>query len=353
MERTCGMLLKSDEIKKNMMDEESKILFDARMEYMRTGDADKFYNISDPLGKGWYCPELDTVLRKSDSEGIIIFGCGHDGIRNKRIMENCNYHPKFFVDSDSAKSGTMVDGIAVISVEELSQKYKEYLVVLGSARYAEEMHQSLLSKKFPEDKILRPQYGILIALCGNQYFDVFSVGEKEIFIDGGGYNGDTSLGFIDWTDGDYSKICVFEPFGEMFQYIKKRVKEKNLERIELYNNALWSRKESLHFLENDSGSHVVETGKVAIEGISLDEIVKEEKVTFIKMDIEGSELDALKGAQNVIKKNKPKLAICIYHKPEDILEIPAYILKLVPEYKFYIRHYTSCMWETVLYAEVL
>lgn len=68
------------------------------------------------------------------------------------------------------------------------------------------------------------------------------------------------------------------------------------------------------------------------------------------MDIEGSELKALKGAEKTIRENKPRLAICIYHKRMDLIEIAAYLLKLVPEYRFYIRHYWSNMWETVLYA---
>lgn len=112
------------------------------------------------------------------------------------------------------------------------------------------------------------------------------------------------------------------------------------------------KKKIFFFAEAEAGSHAAAEGEVVVKGISLDEIVKDEKVSYIKMDIEGSELNALKGAKNVIKRDRPRLAICIYHKPEDILELPLYILDLVPEYKFYIRHYCSCMWETVLYAEI-
>jgi len=76
----------------------------------------------------------------------------------------------------------------------------------------------------------------------------------------------------------------------------------------------------------------------------------DEKATFIKMDIEGSELEALKGAQNQIKVNKPKLAICVYHKETDLITIPQFILSLNPDYKLYLRHYGNFSTELVLYA---
>ena len=79
-------------------------------------------------------------------------------------------------------------------------------------------------------------------------------------------------------------------------------------------------------------------------------IIKDDKITFLKMDIEGSELKALHGARKIIQRDKPKLAICVYHKPEDIIEIPLYINSLVPEYKFYMRHYGYTPANTVLYA---
>ena len=75
-----------------------------------------------------------------------------------------------------------------------------------------------------------------------------------------------------------------------------------------------------------------------------------EPISFMKMDIEGAELRALHGAEKQIRTNRPKLAVCVYHKNEDILEIWNYLRELVPEYRFYLRHHTTAGAETVLYA---
>lgn len=88
-----------------------------------------------------------------------------------------------------------------------------------------------------------------------------------------------------------------------------------------------------------------------IEVIQLDEFLKGERITFVKMDIEGAEYDALKGAAQIIKEQKPKLAISIYHTPNDIIKIPELLLELRPDYKFYIRHYSLLPNEIILYAE--
>ena len=83
---------------------------------------------------------------------------------------------------------------------------------------------------------------------------------------------------------------------------------------------------------------------------SIDNITAGDKVSFIKMDIEGAELDALKGAEQTIKKVHPKLAISAYHKFEDLLEIPQFIQVIDSSYKFYLRRHSHLVHELVLYA---
>lgn len=84
--------------------------------------------------------------------------------------------------------------------------------------------------------------------------------------------------------------------------------------------------------------------------VSIDEILMGKQVTFIKLDVEGSEMAALEGASESIRRWKPKLAVSVYHKPEDLWTLASYIIELNPNYNLYLRHYTTCNYETVLYA---
>lgn len=138
-----------------------------------------------------------------------------------------------------------------------------------------------------------------------------------------------------------------------------------MECAEIIQAGLWSENTSLNFeaLGNGSShfSQYSSLGDMAsclreegmqveqVRAVSLDSYI-EEAVSFIKLDVEGAELETLKGAKNILLRNKPKLAICIYHKKEDLYEIPYYLKRLVPEYKLYIRHYSNFAHETVLYA---
>ncbi|MDC0933867.1 FkbM family methyltransferase, partial [Arcobacteraceae bacterium] len=86
----------------------------------------------------------------------------------------------------------------------------------------------------------------------------------------------------------------------------------------------------------------------ALQIDTLDNILSD-KIDFIKMDIEGAEQDAIEGASDIIKKDSPILAICIYHKAEDWYKVPQKVLNINPNYKIYLRHYMEGIFETVMY----
>ncbi len=188
---------------------------------------------------------------------------------------------------------------------------------------------------------------------GSEYFidDFFDKENQEVFVDGGAYDGDTIEEFIEWTKNNYKKIYSFEPQKDKAEIIRNKLWRYD-GKVELFEKGLYDSATEIAFCD---GNEVL-SGKIGEEGasskvhtIDIDSVVYE-KVTFIKMDIEGAELKALEGAIQTIQKNKPKLAICIYHKPEDMWQIPRYIDSLVPEYKFYIRHFGMRYAGTILYC---
>ncbi len=186
----------------------------------------------------------------------------------------------------------------------------------------------------------------------NQYFenDYYSIHSKEVFVDVGAFDGDSINNFIRFTGNEYSGIIGIEP--DTISYYKLKKTTEKYHDCTIIKCATGDHNSVAKFdSKGVLGSSFGECGD-EIEIKKLDDILADIHPTLIKMDIEGAELDTLRGAAEVIKRDKPKLAVCIYHKPEDIIEIPKYIHSLVPEYKFKVRQHTNTMLETVLYAEI-
>ena len=199
----------------------------------------------------------------------------------------------------------------------------------------------------------------------NQYFDpdIISYCDNEVFLDVGSLDFTTSINFIQRAGMDNIKrIYVFEPNPKMQQRINENIEASGIERskivvqlLGLYNTnntVSFDIQRPSYYINNNSDSDIPPTVSESIKVISLDELDIQEKITFIKLDIEGAELNALKGALNTIKKDKPKLAISVYHKPTDMILIPYFIKSISPEYKLYLRHYSSTPTETILYAVI-
>lgn len=189
-----------------------------------------------------------------------------------------------------------------------------------------------------------------------QYFpgmEILTLSPGEIFIDAGAWNGETSEAFSKWC-GDYSKIYLMEPDVLMFQIAKEYINLKEVDHVICINKGAYSHTTEIGFMNiaESGSSNISENGTEKIQTISIDEMLAGDKATYIKMDIEGAEMAALEGAEKTIEKYKPKLAISIYHKEDDLWKIPFYIKKKYPWYRLFIRHYTSFTTETVLYATV-
>lgn len=180
-----------------------------------------------------------------------------------------------------------------------------------------------------------------------QYFEDFLNldADGETFIDVGCYNGFTSLEFIKRAP-NYSAIHVFEPESDNYQNCLSSLSDhKN---VHFHNFGLSRNKATLKLDAQGSGSRVSEDGTVSISVDKLDDVLSDAP-TFIKMDIEGEEMAAIEGARNTIIKHHPRLAISVYHKPGDFWQIPKLVLSMRDDYDIYMRHYTECIYETVMF----
>ncbi len=182
----------------------------------------------------------------------------------------------------------------------------------------------------------------------DQYFEDFMAFKNEVFVDAGGFDGDTTEEFVKRYP-DYEKIFFFEPSEKNLTAAKHRL--IGLRDIDFRSLGLSDVEGTLHFnADAGSASSIDKDGKGdKISVVTLDNELAEESISFIKMDLEGWEMNALRGAASTISINKPKLAIAVYHSAKDFREIPQYLLSINPEYKIYLRHYTQGWSETVMY----
>lgn len=186
-----------------------------------------------------------------------------------------------------------------------------------------------------------------------QYFDksIVSCGKDEVFVDCGGFTGDTTEEFIRQF-GRYKQIYVYEPSQDNIETCRKNLLK--YKRVTVRPCGVGEKPNILAMESGGSSSTFMTEQKMldsqGIPIVSLDEDIRE-TITFLKMDIEGFEIPALLGAKRHIRDDFPKLAICTYHIVSDLWEIPRLIDAIRPGYQFYLRHYDFPQnWETVLYA---
>lgn len=183
-----------------------------------------------------------------------------------------------------------------------------------------------------------------------QYFEDFIHFESDhpVFIDVGGFDGFTSSEFIR-KFASYGHVEIIEPEASNFEMCKAAF--KNNPKVTVHNIGLGQKSESLRISSGGSASKVGPAGDQVIQIKTLDSLVKEQQHApdFMKMDIEGYELQALMGSAETIKTHKPTLAISIYHHPNHFWQVPELILNIQDDYSVYLRHYTETIYESVMY----
>ncbi len=175
------------------------------------------------------------------------------------------------------------------------------------------------------------------------------------FVNCGAYDGDT-LRLLNETCGKVDNIVCFEPEPQIYKrlvdYLEKHKSElaKNIVALPC---AVYSQEARMRFASGSGlGSRISADGDSTVQGVALDHVLPGFNPTFICMDVEGVEPEVLKGAEGLIRKNCPDLAICVYHAPHHLWEIPLWLQSLELGYRFYLRNYTTFTNETVLYASI-
>lgn len=337
---------------------------------------------------------IDSI---KDKKSIAIFGAGLLGGYFVDLLKKYNMDDriKCFADNDKIKQGQKKCEIDIISPKELSEIYKEESIhvvvtaqpieiknqlcslgidkndidlkgahiahITGSFKnktpyqvfmeniekfeqtynyfddYSKDIYIRIINTELDLDNSYL--YGLHDA-AEEQYFDsqLIKLNDKEVFVDGGAYIGDTMSVFMEKVNHKYKKYIAFEAEENNFIKLKNIVKNDNLKNVEIYQKAIWSKKEQLHFSGSATSGKVDETG-VTVQADSIDNILDGGGCTFIKMDIEGAEEQALIGAKNTIEKYQPTLAICIYHRFKDFFKLPILIKEFNGEYDLHLRHY--------------
>lgn len=180
-------------------------------------------------------------------------------------------------------------------------------------------------------------------------WETLALSKDDIVIDGGAYIGDSVLEMKEYLGGLPKKVFAFEPDKNNASKIISNFSDKEMKQIFIISAGLYCSDGTMNFAASGTlGSEISENAVDTVMVQALDTHSEYNSATIIKMDIEGSELEALRGGDNLIRKNRPNLAICIYHRNNDLIDIYKFLKKY--EYHFYLRQHSASVEETVLYA---
>lgn len=334
-------------------DEESRDTYLNRLMYLISGD---YKYIENTLTA--YKPDMPSVsalmgklLASLPRERkIVLYGAGGGGAR---VLQHVKNDKRFtgFCSNNLLKQKNGYLGYPVMSPEELlGQKDMMVLVYAPSAK--KEILQLLRDGGYPQDSIWDLETAAMRVDPG-QYFapEFITYADEEIFVDAGSYHLEDVLKFQKYCKRLRSAYA-FEPDLENYEYCVRQKEAESLPQVRVFPFGTWSEEKVLRFSgKGNTSSKICEEAGNSVKVVPIDEMIQpEDRITFIKMDVEGAELESLKGAVKTIRRDLPKLAVCIYHKTKDMVEIPLFIKELAPEYQLYVRMHANDGSETVLYA---
>lgn len=175
----------------------------------------------------------------------------------------------------------------------------------------------------------------------------------EHFADLGAYNGDTIRELLSYTHGTYASITALEPDRRSFRKLSAWAEQNLSGTVRLVQAGAWCEDTMLRFSDQAGRQSRVAAKGRETQMRALDSVLDGRPCTFLKMDVEGAEREAIAGAEQTIRQHRPKLNIAAYHRSEDFFQLPLLIHTLCPDYRLYLRHHPYVpAWDTNLYAVV-
>ncbi len=341
---------------------------------------------------------------KEEKLPLVLWGAGDVAEAVKQYLEQ-NEIPIAMAWVDGLQEETYLGNLRVTDFEEVKKNFSEFNVILGHSNF--DLGDALLQKEKQIHKmyyfvsIFYEQYETIpeqfvkehleeyyasyrlfadeesrhamiaylntrmsndiryVKQCIRQeqnYFrnDIYQAGGKERYVDVGAFDGDSIRLFLQECNHSYDRIFAFEPEQKNFQRLKEYVKSASLERTELFPIGTWDKKTTLSFTgeEEKRSSISLKANGITIPVDTLDNILENETVTLLKINFMHGALETLAGAEKLLQKNQPRLAVVVGFDEWGLIRIPQYIKKTVPEYRLFLR-YNRCMPACLtLYAQV-
>lgn len=288
--------------------------------------------------------KFDRLLTQAGHEPIYIYGAGKRGKELFELFPDKNWGG--YIDQN--KEGNC-NGLPIVKLEQISVHSDIHIVVSNQMGYGEIVRE-LIEYGIEKDRIITCE-DLNSEMMACMYFDKRCINRNRIsggFIDAGSYDGKDSKQFMEWSGNYACKIWAFEPDIKQYKVCRKNLGE--YENVQVMRAGVSDKSGNAKMIMLHSGlSHIDEEGE-EITTVALDDVLAREHVGYIKMDIEGFEQKALKGAENIIRNQFPALAISVYHSREDIWRIPGLLLDYNPQYRFCFGHYQIVHADTVVYA---
>ncbi len=338
---------------------------------------------------------------RSESRPIVLYGMG-DGA--EKIFRQCQNYGIAVCDifaSDEYVRGHSFLGYTVCKFSDICKKYEDPIILLCFAAFRPDLlnkiysiaeNYTLLAPDVPlfgggivDDAFLHEHadeikiaYEFLADERSKQVFEnvlrfkrsgnieylracesereevfrnIFRFSNNESYLDLGAYTGDTVTEFINLTDNQFNNIIALEPDKKNYKKLADLCDNLQDSRITCYNAGAWDKTDKLIFDgRGGRNSHLGDSG-YTVDVFAVDELLKDIPVSYIKMDVEGAEAQAIKGLSNTIKRYSPAMAISAYHKTADFFTLPLIVHELNPDYKIFLRHHPYIpAWETNLYV---